>query len=89
MYKMKGDKMLISNLKTYFEEKQLPYELFEIEANGDTHLIDNETIIEEIGNMPVELQKKIRDKITTIDFYNGNINYFLKDIAEYLINNNK
>lgn len=81
--------MLISNLKTYFEEKQLPYELFEIEANGDTHLIDNETIIEEIGNMPVELQKKIRDKITTIDFYNGNINYFLKDIAEYLINNNK
>ncbi len=86
---MKGDKMLISNLKTYFEEKQLPYELFEIEANGDTHLIDNETIIEEIGNMPVELQKKIRDKITTIDFYNGNINYFLKDIAEYLINNNK
>ena len=79
--------MLISNLKTYFEEKQLPYELFEIEANGDTHLIDNETIIEEIGNMPVELQKKIRNKITTIDFYNGNINYFLKDIAEYLINN--
>ena len=80
---------MIENLKTYFEEKNLPYELFEIEVNDETHIIDNETVITEIGNMPIKLQKKIRDKITTIDFCNGNINYFLKDIAEYLIKNNK
>lgn len=79
--------MLISNLQTYFEEKQLPYELFEIPVNGETHMIDNETVIEQIGTMPIDTQKKIRDKITTIDFYNGNINYFLKDIAEFLIKN--
>jgi len=79
--------MLISNLKTYFEEKDLPYELFEIEVNGETHLIDNETVISEIGKMPISFQKKVRDKITTIDFYNGNINHFLKDCAEFLIKN--
>lgn len=79
--------MLIGNLKTYFEEKNLPYELFEIEMKGETHLIDNETVIKEIGNMSGGLQKKIRDKITTIDFCNGDVNYFLKDIAEYLIKN--
>ena len=80
---------MIKNLKTYFEEKQLPYELFEIPVNSETHFIDNETVIAEIGNMSVELQKKIRDKITNIDFCNGNINYFLKDIAEYLITDSK
>lgn len=77
--------MLIKNLETYFEEKQLPYELFEIPVNGNTHMIDNKTVIESIGNMPVVMQKKVRDKITTIDFCNGNINYFLKDIAAFLI----
>ena len=78
---------MIKNLEVYFEEKDLPYELFEIEANGEVHMIDNETVVEQIGNMPVLLQKKIRNKITNIDFCNGNINYFLKDIAEYLIKN--
>ncbi len=79
---------MIKNLETYFKEKDLPYELFEIDIDGNTHMIDNETVIEEIGNMPVELQKKVRDKITTIDFCNGNINYFLKDIAMFLIKQN-
>ena len=78
---------MIENLKTYFEEKQLPYELFEIPVNGEIHFIDNETVIESISNMSVDVQKKVRDKITTIDFYNGNINYFLKDIAAFLIKN--
>ena len=78
---------MIKNLKTYFEEKQLPYELFEIPVNGEIHFIDNETVIKEIGNMSINLQEKIRDKITGIDFYNGNINYFLKDIGAFLIKN--
>ena len=77
--------MLIENLKTYFEEKEIPYEVFEIENNGELHLIDNEMIIESIGNMPIAIQKKIRDKITAIDFMNGDINDFLKYIAKGLI----
>ena len=77
--------MLIKNLQVYFDEKQLPYELFEIPINNEIHMIDNETVIDQIGSMPIDTQKKIRDKITTIDFYNGNINYFLKDIAAFLI----
>jgi len=76
---------MIANLKTYFEEKNLPYELFEIPINGEIHMIDNENVIYAIGQMPADMQKKIRDKITTIDFCNGNINFFLKDIAEYLL----
>ncbi len=80
--------MLISNLKTYFEEKQLAYELFEIPINGEIHLVDNETIINAISGMPVDMQKKIRDKITMIDFRNGNINIFLKDLANQLLKMN-
>ena len=79
---------MLKNLETYFEEKDLPYELFEIDVDGENHFIDNETVIKEIGNMTIELQKKVRDKITTIDFCNGNINYFLKDIATFLIKQN-
>ena len=79
--------MLIKNLQTYFEEKQLPYELFEIPVNDEIHMIDNETVIEQIGLMSLDMQKKIRDKITAIDFHNGNINIFLKDIATFLIKN--
>jgi len=77
--------MLIENLKTYFEEKEIPYEVFEIENNGELHLIDNEMIIESIGNMPIAIQKKISNKITAIDFMNGDINDFLKYIAKGLI----
>ncbi len=79
--------MLISNLKTYFEEKQLPYELFEIPINGEMHFIDNETVIDSISKMSIENQKKVRDKITMIDFRNGNVNDFLKYIALHLIEN--
>ena len=77
--------MLIKNLKDYFEEKELPYELFEIASNGEIHLIDNETVIKRIGNMPIEIQKKIRNKITEIDFMNGDVNDFLKYVAKGLI----
>ena len=80
--------MLITNLKTYFEEKQLPYEMFEIPVNGEVHLIDNEAVLYSISQMPADMQKKIRDKITMIDFHNGNINIFLKDLAEYLLKMN-
>ena len=78
--------MLIKNLKTYFKEKNLSYELFEIENEKGQNFIDNETVIDSIGKMPVQIQNKIRDQITKIDFKNGNINAFLKYIAEKLVN---
>jgi hypothetical protein len=77
---------LIKNLEVFFEEKDLPYVLFEIPINGETHFIDNETVIDSISKMPIENQKQIRDKITMIDFHNGNVNDFLKHIAKFLIN---
>jgi len=75
-------------LKTFFEEKNLPYQSWSIESNdGTTHIIDNEVVIETILNVssPQE-QDKIADVIRRIDFASGDVNDFLKHLATGLVN---
>jgi len=73
-------------LEVFFDEKNLPYELFEIEASdGALHLIDNETVMETIAHAPAHEQKAIGDVIRKIDFANGDVNDFLKHLAISLV----
>lgn len=75
------------NLKTFFEEKDLEYKSWEIEYRGQTHFIDNEVVIENILNAPKSEKEKISEVLFKIDFANGDVNDFLKHLANGLIVN--
>lgn len=78
---------MIPYLKTFFKEKDLPLENWELLDNdGTPHFISNEVVIEAIGNAPAEEQRQIADVIRQIDFKNGNVNDYLKHLAGALIN---
>jgi hypothetical protein len=70
------------NLRTFFKEKELPFAQWEIEHNGQTHLIDSDTIISMILKSKC---KKIAKTLSRIDFFNGNVLDYLKFLAEQYI----
>lgn len=74
-------------LRTFFEEKQLPFQAWEITADdGEIHFIDTDVVKETIFNAaaPAEI-KTIADTIRRIDFANGDVNHFLKHLAKGMI----
>jgi hypothetical protein len=69
----------------FFEEKEIRYELFEIEHNEEMHFIDTDFVIELIKKAPAREQDQIANTLRKIDFVNGNVNHFLKFLAEAYI----
>ena len=74
-------------LETFFDEKEIRFESWEIEHGGQTHFIDTEYVIEAIKIAPTHEQKQVADTLRKIDFANGNVNHFLKFLAEALVKN--
>lgn len=73
-------------LQTFFKEKDLPFQAWEIESSsGVTHMIDSEVVIEAVLNAPPEEQEKISAILRQIDFRNGDVNHFLKHLAKGLV----
>ena len=74
--------------ETFLQEKNLPYESWEIMSeNGTPNIIDSDVVIEHIKIAPVHEQKHIKDMIVKIDFLNGNVNPFFKHMAGALAQN--
>lgn len=69
----------------FFEEKDLPYVLFEIEHDGYTHMIGTDVVIEGIKNAPTHEQAQIRDMLVKLDFYNAPIVPFLEHLAGAMV----
>lgn len=74
-------------LKLFFAEKDLAFESWEIEHNGMMHFIDTDVVIEAIHNAPASEQEQVANTLRKIDFVNGNVNNFLKFLAEAFIKN--
>jgi hypothetical protein len=73
-------------LKIFFEEKNLPFAQWEIEASdGVTHFINNEIVIDAIHTAPPSEQKQIQSVLRRLDFANADVNDFLKHLARGLI----
>ena len=73
-------------LKDFFEEKDIPYKQWEIEAsNGEVNFIGNDVVIESIFQTSGEEKTKIESILRRIDFYNGDINHFLEHLARGLV----
>ena len=74
-------------LHTFFEEKDLIPQSWEIEGNdGQTHFVDSDVVIEAIMGASTGEQEQIANVIRKIDFANGDVNDYLKHLATGLVN---
>lgn len=75
-------------LKTFFEEKNLPTESWTLTSSkGVVHIIDTDVVKEHIFIAPVKEQEQIANVIRQIDFKNGDVNHFLKHLAQAIVEN--
>ena len=73
-------------LRTFFEEKELPYQQWEITNDeGTWNLISNEVVIEHVLLTQGEERTQIENVIRKIDFLNGDVNDFLRHLAGALV----
>jgi hypothetical protein len=69
-------------LKTFFEEKEIPFQIFTItDKNNNVHFIDTNVVIENILSTSSTEQTQIATVLRKIDFKNGDVNHFLKYLA--------
>ena len=73
--------------ETFLDEKNLPYQSWEIlDDEGIMHYIDTDVIVEFIYSLPENDKKMIKKKLIQIDFVNSDVNRFFHHIAKYIIN---
>lgn len=85
------DRLIMSNkqyLELFFEEKEINPTSWEIKgADGTTHFIDSDVVIEAILNCSNNEQAKIADMLRKIDFKNGDVVHYLEHLARGLVVN--
>lgn len=72
-------------LETYFEEKEVPFNVLTVQVNGETHLINTEVVIDLILQAPEHEASVIAPMIRKIDFHNGKLEPFLEHLAKCFI----
>ncbi len=75
-------------LDRFFEEKEIPFQLFNIDHNGQTHFVENSFIIEVIKNATITEKETISNTLRQIDFHNGDVNHYLQHLATAYIKHN-
>jgi hypothetical protein len=81
-----------NNMASYFDrffaEKEIPFQTFEVEFEGMVHFIDNETVIDLVKETKGGERKSIESTLRKIDFANGDVNHFLRHLAEGYVKSN-
>lgn len=73
-------------LRNFFNEKQIPFQTFEIrDAESIVHLINTDVIIEAVLYTSAVEQKQIANVLRQIAIRNGSITHFLKYLAHGLV----
>jgi penicillin-binding protein-related factor A (putative recombinase) len=75
----------LNYLKTFFEEKEIPFQLFEIENAGMTHMIDTDNVIEAILHTSTKEQQAISQTLRKLDFSDQPISGYLKFLATTMV----
>lgn len=73
--------MAIKYIENFFEEKEIPEITFEIEGPSGINYIPNAVVIEHIKIAPTHEQEAIANTLRKIDFFNGDVNHFLRHLA--------
>lgn len=78
---------MTSYLIRFFNEKGIPLVQWELTSeDGTAHIINSEVVIEHIRATSTAEQNQIGDVLRKIDFMNGDVNHFLKHLAQGLVN---
>lgn len=73
-------------LKTFFKEKGLSYQMYEVlDEDGTPNFIDSDTVIDLIVKAPYEEQHVIAEGIRRIDFRNGDLHQYLRFLASAFV----
>ena len=71
-------------ITTYFQEKDLEDQIYEVEsANGTLNLISTTDVIERIGFTSGEERQKVENILRQLDIANGNVHHFLRHTAPW------
>lgn len=76
---------MMIDLNTFFKEKAIPFTQWEIEDEGQTHIIDSDFIIELVLATEGKERHKIGSTIFSLDFANASIVDYLRFLAECYI----
>jgi hypothetical protein len=74
--------------QNFFDEKEIPHTIFEVEHNGELHMVENGVVIDLIKTLSGQEAKSVRDTLVKIDLHNGNVNHFLEHLANGYIKSN-
>jgi hypothetical protein len=77
----------INWLETFLEEKDAPYVSWELtDESGTTHMIDSDVVVEFVKyECSADVQDDIKNAIVKIDFMNGDINHYLRFLAQGIV----
>lgn len=76
------------DLERFFEEKQVPLTTWEIEHNGQFHIIDSDVVIEAILATKGNERTQIAGTLFALDIRNASIVDYLHFLAKAMIENN-
>lgn len=79
---------MMMNLHDFFEEKEIPFAVWDIKHDGKTHIVDSEYVIEQILRTKGIERHKICMMLFSLDFRNASILDYLKHLAECFIKEN-
>ena len=74
-------KLTTAYLSKFFQNKNLPYEEWNIIIDGTTHVLNNKIVIDSILKATPEHQRAIADALYELESSNQNINAFLKHLS--------
>ncbi len=75
-------------LTTFLQEKEIPFQIFEIQSgDGTTHFVDTEVIKENILNTGLSEKIAIANTLKKIDYYNASVTDYFKFLAKVLVKN--
>jgi hypothetical protein len=72
-------------INRFFKEKEIDFKQWELTSkDGTNHIIDNKLVIDYLKKNP-EQGKQAEPILRQIDFKNGDVNHFLKYIAQFIV----
>ncbi|MDA8822030.1 hypothetical protein N9N45_07045 [Planktomarina temperata] len=69
------------NLSTFFSEKDFDIVTYEVEANGMSHIITTDVVIEAILRTVGAERQGVVNILQQLDFKNGNFHHFFRHLA--------
>ena len=74
-------KLTKAYLNKYFKTRDIPHDEWEVDVNGDTHIISNKLIIDLILQASPQEQRILADALQELESSSANVNTFLKHLS--------